>query len=300
VLDDFLVARLEGDLQPAQEAALAGIIARDEGAAANWQLMQLAKVVPSTVVYPEKDGLKKGGRVIALGAARASWAVHLRVAATVAVLLGMGTWVLVREPRQAHMVAVDGTQAPVVVESVEGSTTAEAGHGTTTATSPGLADASATDRVRQGAAQAAGHAVEPSASPAVVGGDRASTGPELLAARPITLPLAVPQRARPLDTELPAMPTLAAPPEEEMLLAEAPTGISLGTFLTNTFRKRVLDAPAEDDKPLGADDAVAAVDKGLRSLGGSKAGLVVERHKDGSLRGFDLRLGRNLSITAGQ
>jgi hypothetical protein len=59
-----------------------------------------------------------------------------------------------------------------------------------------------------------------------------------------------------------------------------------------------LDQEAPNARPLDGDDALAAVDRGLRTVGGEHAGIDVARKADGALRSFKLRLGSNLSISA--
>lgn len=86
-----------------------------------------------------------------------------------------------------------------------------------------------------------------------------------------------------------APPTMAAPTADTRTLGEALTGV---------VREKVLDRPSESNRPLDGDDAVAAVDRGLRALGGEKAGLAVQRDGQGRSQGFALRLGRNLAVTA--
>ena len=73
---------------------------------------------------------------------------------------------------------------------------------------------------------------------------------------------------------------------------------TLGETLAATLRERVLDQAAQDVRPLDGNDAVAAVDKGLKAVGGERAGLSVARDDAGRNRGFNLRLGRNLAISA--
>jgi hypothetical protein len=69
-------------------------------------------------------------------------------------------------------------------------------------------------------------------------------------------------------------------------------------LMVRTLRERVLDQEAPNARPLDGDDALAAVDRGLRTLGGEHAGIDVARKADGALRSFKLRLGTNLSISA--
>jgi hypothetical protein len=72
---------------------------------------------------------------------------------------------------------------------------------------------------------------------------------------------------------------------------------TLGALLATTLRERVLDR-TDEAGPLNGDDAVAAVDRGLKAVGGDRAGLVVGRSEGGGVRSFNLRLGRNLGISA--
>ncbi|HNU58041.1 MAG TPA: hypothetical protein PKN30_15735, partial [Flavobacteriales bacterium] len=58
------------------------------------------------------------------------------------------------------------------------------------------------------------------------------------------------------------------------------------------------DAPARTEAPLDGSDAVAAVDRTLKAVSGDRAGLELQRRKSGGVRGFDLRLGRNFTISA--
>src|SRR5690606_23479510 len=73
--------------------------------------------------------------------------------------------------------------------------------------------------------------------------------------------------------------------------------MTVGGLLASTFREKVLEEARPNTAPLGADDAIAAVDKGLKAVVGDKAGLSVER-RGGRVSSFDLRLGRNLAIAA--
>jgi anti-sigma factor RsiW len=59
MLDDYLVARLEGELSPAQEAALDELLKKDGSAARHWSLMQRARVSAARVTFSDKTGLKK-------------------------------------------------------------------------------------------------------------------------------------------------------------------------------------------------------------------------------------------------
>lgn len=73
---------------------------------------------------------------------------------------------------------------------------------------------------------------------------------------------------------------------------------TVGQLFAATVRERVLEQPKPGTSPLDGDDAVAMVDRGLKAVAGERTGLAVEREGDGGVRGFNLRLGRNLAISA--
>jgi hypothetical protein len=75
-----------------------------------------------------------------------------------------------------------------------------------------------------------------------------------------------------------------------------PGASTLGGALAAVVRERVLEQPAGNTGPLGQDDAIAAVDRGLKVIGGEQAGLSVDRTE--RTRTFNIRLGRHLSVTA--
>ncbi|HRP00587.1 MAG TPA: hypothetical protein PLN54_14235, partial [Flavobacteriales bacterium] len=61
-------------------------------------------------------------------------------------------------------------------------------------------------------------------------------------------------------------------------------------------RERLLARPGGNTDPLGRNDAVAAVDLGLKAVGGEEAGVTVKEQD--RRRFFNIRLGRNLSVSA--
>jgi hypothetical protein len=73
---------------------------------------------------------------------------------------------------------------------------------------------------------------------------------------------------------------------------------TVGQLFATTVRERMLEQPKPESRPLDGDDAVAMVDRGLKAVAGDRTGLAVERRTDGGVRGFNLRLGRNLAISA--
>lgn len=303
-LDDHLVARLEGDLDDAQGSALAAFLAANPDAQWQWRLMQRTRVPAEAVVFATKDELKKGGKVIALGAARSSWALRLRVAATVVVLLGLATWALLRTPptstgpalvEQPRKEAVDPTlgDPDVAVQDVDDTS------------APAIQDPSAEpDPLEERSARPSRVSpVPPAESSAPMAQQEQAPEQQRNSIDPLELrdPLQSEpalQAALPVDAELPGNDALAfeAAPSPEL----RSEGIPLGTFLAGVVRKRILDPDAEETRPLDTDDAVAAVDKGLRVVAGTHAGLAMDREADGRVSRFDLRLGRNLAISAGR
>lgn len=112
-----------------------------------------------------------------------------------------------------------------------------------------------------------------------------------------------PRTPAPQNVPVPELPVheeeaLAANVLAPVRAAQQPEVNTLGETLAATLRERVLDQPTRDVRPLDGNDAVAAVDKGLKAVGGERAGLSVSRDDAGRNRGFNLRLGRNLAISA--
>lgn len=302
-LDDHLVARLEGELDDEQERALAAYLAAHPDAQWQWRLMQRTRVPAETLVFTSKDELKKGGRVIAIGAARASWVLHLRVAATVAIVLGFAVWALltppptstgptlVEEPRKEKVDQVrgeangatqdvDGTAAPEKAEPNRNPEPSEQRRSAPSRVPPVLPDESSSPMAHHGTGSPQREGVDPLHMRGSLQDD-----PVLHAALPV-------------GAEIPDADALAYEDSPSPELRSE--GIPLGAFLAGVLRKRILDTDTEDARPLDADDAVAAVDKGLRVVAGTNAGLAMDREADGRVNRFDLRLGRNLAISAGR
>ena len=93
-------------------------------------------------------------------------------------------------------------------------------------------------------------------------------------------------------------PQEGAPMLAQATPAENPPVRTLGQALTGAMREDVLGQPRQEQRPLDGDDAVAAVDAGLKAVAGERAGLSVQRDTEGRRKRFDLRLGRNLAISA--
>ncbi|MCB0763090.1 MAG: hypothetical protein KDB84_00175 [Flavobacteriales bacterium] len=290
-LDDHLVARLEGDLDREQISALDAMLASDPGAARAWTLMQLARIEAVPMHFAGKDRLKRSARIIPIGWASAG-PMRLAIAASVAVLLGVGIMLLNDEP----------TVSPQLADAVVPGADTEASSGTEQATGPvipAVNDPSADQADPRSQGQ---------------GSSRQGSTPEVQRAvvtpieREDPLPLAQrrgPEWEAPGPRPVPRDVQVATVPEPEELLAEAPRAIAdpvnttVGGLVASAFRGRVLDEPTKDLRPLDGGDAIAALDKGLKAVAGERAGLSVDR-RNGRVHRFDLRLGRNLAITAGR
>ncbi len=304
-LDDVLVARLEGDLNDEQERALTAYLETHPQAQRSWALFQHTRVRAGMVVYPDKKALKKGGKVIPIGASRfAPWAPLLRAAAMVVLLFGLGFWALQREPGNGAQVA-EVEHVPVVQEGA----------------TPTIGDTLSTSRemlpkedvpsaVREQRHLAETKAQVKDSDPLQQGTKEVRTTGEpvaervpevdLLAARPTTIIFEQADRI-PLQADMHlAVVTIDSDSMEHSLDGVPSSGISVGGFLAGILRKRVLETDGTDTRPLDGGDAVAAVDRGLKVVAGEQAGLQLQREQDGRLQGFDIRLGRNLTITAGR
>lgn len=290
-LDDFLVARLEGELTQAQELALARFIAQEPSAQRAWSLMQATRVRASDTFYDHKDGLKKGGRVIAI--THASWAVRLAAAASVLVLLGLAGWWWARTHHGVQVAEEELRTAPVQEPR-----------------NAQQEKASAQDAPIERPKQPDARREEPLRS--VPGSNkerpRAEGRPAKLPDPPpalIEAPISSPQQENKQEPPAPMIEPLPVK-QDEPLLASAPRlsakhgqePNTLGQALAATLRERVLDSAGDAARPLDENDAFAAVDRGLKAIGGQRTGLDVTRDAAGRNRSFNLRLGRNLAISA--
>lgn len=286
-LDDFLVAELEGDLTTEQRKALAAYVATRPEAGHARELMQRTRIAAEAVVYAEKGSLKRGGRVIALS----TWAVRFAAAASVAVLLGMGIWFLGRSEAPEQQLA----------------TVPEASTNTSTK-NPKEVPVEAASSTPESAANSGNPG---SAVPVVeqrTGTPAPTTAPIPRMGREEPVQLAAVRGTVPGQgsEERPALRTVAVenatwlPADEPVAVASSasatPVASTLGGALAAVVRERVLEQPAGNTGPLGQDDAIAAVDRGLKVIGGEQAGLSVDRTE--RTRTFNIRLGRHLSVTA--
>jgi len=292
-LDDFLVACMEGDLTREQEAALAALIAKEPALESQWGLYQRTRVKASVVNYPHKAELKKGAKVIPIG--RIPW-TRLAVAASVALLLGWGVWYLrgttIETPR---IVEVPVTPLPVPQKIQHNAAPAEALP--EVPSGPKAEGTKTPERKDQPLRSVPANRSAPSREVPPL---RREEPLPMAQQRPV-VPTREVRTPQPLDVIIPEVPISSEDALAEVPVDKAtdPSEMSLRGLLVSTVREHVLEKPAHDTRDVDGDDAVAMVDLGLKAVGGERAGLAVSRQKDGSLRGFNLRLGRNLSITAG-
>lgn len=292
-LNDFLVARLEGDLTREQDRALAAFLATDRSAQKVWALMSATRVQATTIAYPDKSALKKGGRVIAIGAT--NWTIRLAAAASIAAVIGLGLWFLLQRAPDAEQVAEKPKEVkaeqPAVKQPVEVVRPDTSEENSDPSAVPDNAP------MKQGRENGMNNAPLHEPAPRIaVPVEREESLP--MAQERQVVPNVEHPRNVPVNVAVPEVPR--APYEG---LAALPTTTpnkeaTVGELLAATVRERLLEQPARETDPLDGDDAVAAVDKGLKAVGGERAGLAVERKADGGVRGFNLRLGRNLAISA--
>lgn len=292
-LDDHLVARLEGALNADQESALTVYLAAHPEAQRSWTLMRATRVADPAVIFPNKASLKKGGRIISIG--RVS-GVQLAAAATVALLLAFGAWLL----------KAPSVEAPDIVQVTP----------KIMAPAPGQhqddVEVAPLNNVPKSDVQPHSNEL---ATPAPGNGapqkDRAPDVLPRLAPLPIEreepLPIAQQLPGTPRQLEAPRPDDVVLPvvlrEQEEPMAAAATVALNtatrtVGQLLAATVRERVLEQPKPESRPLDGNDAVAMVDLGLKAVAGDRTGLALERKDDGAVRGFNLRLGRNLSISA--
>lgn len=293
-LDDFLVARLEGDLSREQEEALDRFIAQDKAHQRAWAVMQATRFSAVLIVFVDKQWLKKKeGRVIpfTLG----TWTVRLAAAASVAVLIGVGLWYLrtpnaheqeiARVPTKTSTPEVRSLQDEVPVTNAERAPEEPNGQRQESVAPVNRKDTSV-PVAPQRQQPALPVRVEPAEEPVL-----AQDAPP---ATPKNDPVVVPDTPSPEPNE-----SLAAtsPARKDAPVSEQNT-TTLGGLFASTVRDRVLDKPTREEDNLDGEDAIAMVDRTLKVVGGDHAGLEVGQKAPNGKRRFDLRLGRNFSISA--
>lgn len=288
-LDDLLIARLEGDLSTEQESALALHLGEHPEHQRSERLYALTKIAAPALSYPAKGDLKKGGRVIPLY----TWAARFAAAASLTLLIGAGLWLLTQNgpgtrelaererlfptPKEVPAAVVPATTAPQQNIAVA-----------TPATTATEVEGSSRSRSERPVQTTVDHSTTVREVP-----------PTLVAQRAVRVERSS-ERLRPISVEVPVIHDLPndAPVAELPQTSPHPIGSSLAGAVAAELRERVLARPDRDTRPLDGSDAIAAVDLGLRTLGGSNAGLEVSEQAKGKRRLVDLKLGRNLTITA--
>lgn len=293
-LDDHLVARLEGDLTGAQELALTAYIAAHSEARRSWALMQATRVVRGSLVFRNKTSLKKGGRVIVIG--RVPW-MQLAAAATVALLLGIGAWLLKAPSVDAPDIVqvAPRTIVPAPVQD-EGTAQEDAARNSVEEVVQPSSHHHSTPALRTPAPRKVS---SPMLAPVLVPTPLEREEPLPIAQQvPVVLEREV-GAPKPVHVAVPIIPPTV---EEPMaFVATSPSSAApktVGQLFAATVRERVLEQQKPETRPLDRDDAMAMVDRGLKAVAGDRTGLAVERKGDGGVRGFNLRLGRNLAISA--
>lgn len=308
-MGDFLIAQLEGDLDAAQHAALEQLLATDADVRREQALIARTRIAAAPIVHPHKAALKRGAVVIPLFA-RTS--VRWAAAASVAVLLGLGLWSL-----QGRGPAMNEQQVAVTKDASDPGSTVTNGTAGPEA-QPAKTEAPAAATSTDGAQPKGPLGPLPRTKEVL----RPGPGEELMAENDVPKPAvevtqepmreSVPTPPHEMDLE-PQEPTFAyveAPdsaPVQMPSLTEGPVataattsaatdGVTVPGLLARAFRRSVLEQPDAGTDPLSGDDALAAVDVGLRAVAGDRAGLSTERAEDGAVRRFDLRLGSGLSI----
>lgn len=298
-VDDFLIARLEGDLTLDQELAVERLITQHARLERAWALIQATRTHPSPIEFQARAGLKKkAGRVIPFPLHR--WTVRLAAAASIAAVIGIGLRALrtpgvdEQELARVQVPATTGVQVPSMKqEAVHVVDTPASGVG---------------DRRHEGTVDTlmapVGHPERRSTSP------RPNKVVDPLEAKEPTLAQEAERPADPVSAEpaepilpLPAVPDPEAPLSGTLRQMNAPApsaAVSLGDVLASTLRDRVLHTSTERSRPLDADDVVAMADRTLKAVGGDQAGLDVELVGKRGVRRFSLSLGRNFSVSAGR
>lgn len=296
-LTDYLIAAEEGDLTADQLAGLEALVGGDADRERERSLVHAARVHPEAMVFPDKDSLRKGGRVVPLWSRTV---VRWSVAASIALLLGLG-WTLLQQDTSTGPQLADETRTSVTEEpSVLRGEDREAGLGTTAAGTSGQDQEGDRDHVRT-----PGEGATPDGAPGEGSATEASPRQPMERPAPRELPTRMDpmlasldgpiERSGPVSVEVEEVPMLAEAPDAGAVQRPAPAYTPV-ELLAATVRGRVLEEQDPDARPLDAKDAVAMADKGLGAISGGKAGLEVDRRE--GRRRFSLKLGNDLAITA--
>jgi hypothetical protein len=304
-LDDHLIARLEGDLSADQERTLDRFLLQDKALERNWALVKATRIEATPVRFAGKEALKKReGRVVPI--TFGTWSVRMAAAASVAVLIAVGLWYLRApsevEERIARIPTTDAQvkEVPPVGEtypqtgsaSVQGMDAAQTQGGTTVNSWEPRTTPIRAEELRPTPTLEPVHMpLEPAHEPndTQLAEENAPANAPDPVIEPKRTPESVPEAAQLAEATGPVTPSASV---------VVPNERTLGDVLASALRERVLDTPERSATPLDGEDAATAVDRTLKVVGGARAGLDLERKAKGGINGFNLRLGRNLSISA--
>lgn len=278
-LDDLLVGKLEGDLSEEQCRTVDRWIAEDEEIALAWRIMQATKVSAIPAIYPDKSSLKKENRrIIAL------WR-PLAVAASIALLLGIGWWI--QQPQGSSTGPVATTQIednePEKVESLQpsnpivGETEVPA-----EATTPMRNDVPSEDPAHE-------HET-PQGEPRII---KVEPSPRTSVDRIAAIKSKV-------TRDLALEPRSVPQPDMTVAFSDAPEdygsfeekSLTVPELIAGVFRKQVLAEEEPSTGTLGRDDALAMVDRGLKGAFDQGSGLIIDsRKKTSGRKRYGLTLG---------
>lgn len=296
-LEDHLIAKLEGDLTKEQEQALSLYLQAHPEAQQELRALALTRIGREPIVFDGKAELKKAAKVISIG--RQQIFYRIAIAASIAILFALGIWSLQKPAGSEEMIAVvkDADRPPS--QASEENATVKIDTGGTIET--GIQEPSIEKEVPVTARE---KAAVPRSVPQNDPAPALASVPEvnIEEMEPIgpteVIDVQIAQKdasPAPITVEEPVMQALAeqapAVPTSEQQVR------NMTTLVSTAFREKVLDEPVADDRPLDAADAIAVVDRGLKAVGGSEAGLKVD-HSNGKIQRVGLRLGRNFAITA--
>lgn len=309
-LDDFLIAAMEGDLDPELDASLSAyLLARPEAQLVH-QYYQHTRIVPEQLVYEQKVELKKEVLVLPNAAAASRSVFRWRMAAAIAALLGIAIWVFQRSAPE-EMIVVEQHQrtlAPLEsdLDSSRTTMTLEQKSGVQSLDPKGIpslshlgirGDVGESSNEHPAVTRSVG--VERSELPAESHRSEffalESIDPRSPMLRSADLPV---HELRESEVSLPEQNSPTA--SMNVKVPAAADGIPIAAYIAGIVRESLLGTTSEVPRPLDTDDAIAAVDVGLKTLAGNAAGIAVDRGDNGRVASFDLRLGANFSIRTGR
>lgn len=297
-LTDFLIAEAEGDLTLEQSEALGIYLSKYPEAKRDHRLVAAAHVQAEPVAYPwKRQLLKREVRILPLWT---RWAA----AASIALLLGLGWWFFQEGQRDGAGIAMQ--VQPVLhppVASTQPATNQEAAPAAPAPVVAELPEARKGTDMRIPEKPVQHKQDQPSAPVKVEQGDKrpgAHTEPE---------PPAQPQHQPTPNKE--TEPALAQQPEthgqeeepakgieptaQPVAIAAASEGQSLGMFVVNKVRGKVLDAP-QRATGLDGSDVLAMADRAISAVSGGQGGVQMQRSS--TRERFRFSLGRNFSVSA--